>query len=541
MKKILVFIFCCFLSASVFPQEALKSVEEEYYSFLALQGLAERPYLNYRTLSDSVWTAAEDAEHPWQGLNLGRKYDLIDGRLKLKIYGPELFTSFNTAVPYGQNDGALWQGRGFNAGLSGGARLEGYGVELTFKPQLAFSQNWEFDIMPSVYESEYGYFWGYGVDAPQRFGNDPFFVYDWGDSEIRYTWKTLTVGFGTQAVWLGPSYLNSMLHSNNAPTYPKLDIGLRRQRVTLPWLDWYIGDVEARLWVGYLSESDYFDNDDSNDHTMFHGLAAAYAPSFLPGLTLFANRVCLVAWEWENLRYMFPKVENTIEDQKASIGASWNFPLVGFEVYGELGVDDYASRREGFQNYGYVYYPFHTMLYTVGLKKTIPIIPTRRIFGELIFEWNSMEMSQDFQFHWPYSPYFHHNAIHGYTNRGQWLGAGSGWGGSSQYLEFKLYYPKGTSSLFVHRNNPDNNFLYGKAVSGTASEEMKDQYYHGWKANLNIGVYTNYSLLKFLSIGGGITYNYIVNPNYFYTKKDSLQNEFMHNVSIQFTAEWNLK
>ncbi|MDR2535421.1 MAG: capsule assembly Wzi family protein, partial [Treponema sp.] len=331
-KRIFTAALLFFILLALLPaQEALKSVEEEYYDFLALQGLAERPYLNYRTLSDSVWRLKTDEErgktplHPWEGLNLGTKRRLF-GKAAFRIYGPELFMSGNTAAPYGQNDGALWQGRGFNASLTGGIRFEGYGVEATFKPQLSFSQNAAFDIMPSKYDSEYGYFWGYGhnvgVDAPQRFGDEPFFTWDWGDSEIRYTWKTLTIGFGTQAIWLGPAYLNPILHSNNAPTYPKLDIGLRRQRVTIPWLNWYAGDVEARIWVGYLSESDYFDNNSSNDHTMFHGLSFAYAPSFLPGLTLFINRVALVPWAWENLKYIFPSDNNTIEDQKASFGFS---------------------------------------------------------------------------------------------------------------------------------------------------------------------------------------------------------------------------
>jgi hypothetical protein len=49
-------------------QDALKSTEEDYYDFLALQGLTERPYLNYRTLSESVWNIDEAAEHPWQDL-----------------------------------------------------------------------------------------------------------------------------------------------------------------------------------------------------------------------------------------------------------------------------------------------------------------------------------------------------------------------------------------------------------------------------------------------------------------------------------------
>jgi hypothetical protein len=527
-------LFCFLLPSTLTAQEALKSVEEEYYDFLALQGITRRPSLNYRTFSDSVWTVNENSSHPWQSLNLGA-FRTLFGDFRMRVYGPELFMSVNTAAPYGQNDGVLWQGRGFNALFKGGVRFEGYGVELTLLPHFAFSQNADFKILPSVYENEYGYFWGYGVDAPQRFGNKPFFDWDFGDSEIRYTWKTLTVGFGTQAIWLGPSYLNSILHSNNAPAYPKFDIGLRRQRITIPRLGWYIGDFEARLWVGRLEESDYFDNNASNNYTMFHGMALAYAPSFLPGLTLFFNRTCLVPWEWKNLKFILPNNNNSIEDQKVSFGFSWIFPQVGFELYGELGIDDFVPNGI---LHGYTRYPFHTMLYTVGLKKNIPLSPSRNIYGELFFEWNSMEMSQDFQFYWPYSPYFHSPIIHGYTNRGQWLGAGSGWGGSSQYLEFKLYYPNGSSSLFIHRNNPDNNFIYHQAISLSVDEELRNKYVKSWKANLVIGLTTNYFFTKTFSLGGGLMYNLIVNPYYYYYKTNYRSDDFKHNVSLQLRVKY---
>jgi len=548
-KYSLVFILFLFFPAILPAQEALKSVEEEYYDFLSLQGLTERPALNYRTLSDSVWAVDATAEHPWQGNNLGAFHALF-GDFRLRAYGPELFMSGNTAAPYGQNDGVLWQGRGFNALLKGGVRFEGYGIELTLLPHLAFSQNAEFELMKPemsgpVYEGKadtYGYFWSV-VDAPQRFGDKPFFDWDLGDSEIRYTWRTLTVGFGTQAIWLGPSYLNSILHSNNAPAYPKFDIGLRRQRVILPWLGWYLGDIETRLWVGQLTESGYFDNDDSNNYTMIHGLAFAYAPPFLPGLTLFANRICLVPWAWENLKFILPSEENTMEDQKASFGFSWLFPQVSLEIYGELGIDDFVPNGFSFRfplnfPHGYIRYPFHTMMYTVGLKKVIPVTKTRNIYGVLFFEWNSMEMSQDFQFQWPYSPYFHYPIIHGYTNRGQWLGAGTGWGGNSQYLKFKLYYPKGSSSVFVNRNNPDNNFIYSKAVYEVATPELERQFFKSWKANFSTGIDTNYFITNVLSLGGGFIYNLIINPYYYFNKTDYLQDDFKHNVSLQLMVKY---
>jgi hypothetical protein len=347
----------------------------------------------------------------------------------------------------------------------------------------------------------------------------------------------LTIGFGTQAIWLGPSYINPLLHSNNAPAYPKLDIGLRRQRVTLPWLGWYIGDVEVRLWLGQLTESDYFDSDDSNNYTMIHGLAFAYAPSFLPGLTLFFNWTSLNPWEIEYSYKIIPLFIMDIEDQKVSVGLSWLFQKVGLEIYGELGRDDFVPVAE--LNTALVSYPFHSMTYSVGIKKHLTLSADMDIHGEIIFEWNHMEMSQDFQFQWSYSLYFHSQLIHGYTNRGQLLGSGNGVGGNSQYLGFKVYYPKGSSLFFIHRNNPDNNFLYSKAIYAAADgRNLEYQYFHTWKANLNIGIATNYYIMKNLSLGGGIVYNLICNPYYFMFKENPSIPDFIHNVSINMTAQY---
>ena len=327
--------------SAAFAQEALKSTEEEYYDFLSLTGAAERPTLNYRTLSDSEWQVT-DENHLWKDNNLGTKRTLyesdstetnwftagIDRSVKLKLYGPEWFNSYNTKAPYGQNDGALWQGKGYNTSLTAGARLEAFGFEATFKPQVSWSQNREFKLVDNsaYYTNKYAYTWGYGnnigVDAPQRFGDSSFWTFDWGDTELRYSWKKLTAGFGTQAIWLGPAFLNPMLGSNNAGTYPKFDIGLRKTEIYIPHIDWNIGYVEGRIWTGYLTESKYFDNDSSNDHNLIHGFTFSYAPSFLPGFTVGLNRTCLVKSSKENLKYVIPVGNNTHVGEQGAGGAS---------------------------------------------------------------------------------------------------------------------------------------------------------------------------------------------------------------------------
>ncbi len=556
-KYICAGLFASISVFSIFSQEALKSTEEEYYDFLALQGITKRPYLNYRTLSDSDWvfiddgtdteenTAADkniDAAHVWQNNYLGKRR-FINGNKKLawKIYGPEWYNSFNTAAPYGQNDGALWQGRGYNTSLTGGARFEAYGVELTLKPQLSFSQNMAFDIMASNYDSKYGYFWGYshniGIDAPQRFGDKPFFTFDWGDTEIRYTWKNLTIGFGTQSVWLGPAYLNPLLHSNNAASYPKLDFGLRRTSIYLPKLGWYLGDVETRVFAGYLSESKYFDNDSTNNHNLISLFSFSYSPPLFEGLTFGLHKVCLSKWNQNSWKYLNPFYSsNEAEDQKLSFTVHLLSTKGNMEIYGEIGVDDTINFPKNTIE-SYVTHIFHTMTYTVGIKKNFIFSKEKQVFGEIIFEWNNTEMSQDMQFQWPYSFGFHHQITQGYTNQGQYLGSGIGYGGNSQYLEFRIYYPQGKSVLFFHRYNPDNNFLFKNAIHDKSTGEggkLHTENWNSFKGIFAIGIQSNYFIRPKILINAGFVYAFIVNPLY----KSNPIYEKQHNIGINTSFKY---
>lgn len=551
IKRFIFSLLALFLVQNLFCQEVLKSAEEEYYIFLSLTGNTTRNYLNYRTLSDSVWEInnslevdgyndyAEEVIHPWANNTLGTTYSLLnlersvenkylnyflDGiyqGLDLRIYGPEWFSSYNTKAPFGVNDGALWQGRGYNTSMTTGLRLEGYGFELTLKPQLSWSENLEFEIMPSKRGNGFGHYYT-NCDAPQRFGDSSFWTYDWGDTEIRWSWNTFTVGFGTQSVWLGPNYLYPLLLSNNAATFPKFDVGLRKTSVTIPWIDYYLGDIEGRFVIGKLSESDYFDNDTSNDKNQLVLWSVSFAPSFVDGLTVGLNKVCISKWDDSRARdYLNPFYAqnrwrkdifgNNGEDQKASITVDWLFEKVGTEFYAEVGIDDYLS--EGLKFFGYARYPFHTMSYSVGMEKSLVISKSKNLYGKFNFEWNNTEPSQDYQMWGPYNFGTHSQILQGYTNRGQWLGSGIGYGGNSQYLSFTLYRPRGFDRLFIARNNPDNSYLWGKCTT-TDTTTMAAKYYTAYKANFYTGFETMWYLWKGLSIDAGFAYNLIINPLY---------------------------
>ena len=556
MKKIaLVFIFITFSFTSfLFSQEALKSTEEEYYDFLSLQGIVERPTLGYRTLSDSEWHFALDEEgnsledsdgNIWKENNLGKKRTLwesdsendnwftrgIDRSIKFKIYGPEWFNSYNTAAPYGQNDGALWQGKGYNTSFTAGARLEGYGFEMTVKPQVSFSQNKEFETLGHVYGNNYGKFFDLSIDLVERYGDSAFWTFDLGDTELRYTWRTFTFGIGAQSPWLGPAWLNPMLGSNNAATYSKIDAGLRKTAIHLPFCNWYIGDIEGRIWLGKLINSEYFNASTTYEDRIVTAMSASYTPAFLSGFTLGLNRIFITKNEFKNFKYitrLFNKSKGNAtgtgndEDQKFSIFADWQFPKVGFEVYGEFGRDDFSSNEDT--------NPFHTAIYTLGLKQFIPIKLTKMFSkwenafdmkSELILEWNNFEMSQDFQLQWKYLGYYAHGAIQqGYTNRGQIIGAGSGAFGNSQFLGWNFFYPKGNTMFYIHRFCPNNNGVYSQAVKNIADApdgEIYKKWYANFETYYTLGFNTNYFISQALSSSLGLSYIRIY--RYHYEKK----------------------
>lgn len=525
MKKSFLIFFPAFLFYSIFAQEALKSTEEEYYDFLSLQGIVERPTLGYRTLSDSEWKFAIDEDgnslkdsedNIWKENNLGTKRTLwkssseienwftrgIERSIKLKIYGPEWFNSYNTAAPYGQNDGALWQGKGYNTSFTAGARLEAYGFEVTVKPQVSFSQNREFDYITPNYKDTnyidkadtYGYYGVKSIDAPQRFGDSSFFTFDWGDTELRWTWNNFTAGFGTQSIWLGPAKLNPIIHSNNAASYPKVDIGFRTTSLTMPHFGWDLGSIEARGWWGYLTESDWFDNDNTNDHNLISGITLNYAFSgIFEGFSIGFNRVMLSKWNEMKLytlsRIYVPKMNGDSDnaDQRFSLTFDYFIPKAGFEFYLEWARNDFSPNMDYI-----IRYPFHTQAWTFGAEKTFDF--SKQYGLKILLELTYLENSADYDrlINWYTTFYCHGEISQGHTNRGQCFGAGIGTGGNSQYLGFEFFHPKGSVTLFGQRRNPDLDYtMYIDAKND--AENIKKGIFNAEgniRCNLDFGVST---------------------------------------------------
>lgn len=97
MKSRLIFLFSLiFFHLLSFSQEKILSDIDNYFDFLVLDGATERPYLSFRTLSDSKWTNQSSASSIWKEnfeTKSNKKYKSII------IYNPDLLLTYNGTSP----------------------------------------------------------------------------------------------------------------------------------------------------------------------------------------------------------------------------------------------------------------------------------------------------------------------------------------------------------------------------------------------------------------------------------------------------------
>lgn len=444
------------------------SLGEEYLRLLQLSGDAPLGSMSVRPV-----VLRADARQPDSGTAPWRYPFRLDGgeieaaidpiRTRLRIFA-------NSDHPIAFNDGAVWQGKGITSAFEVGTSFAWKGLRMTARPQLILTQNAAFDLGTVLItgQPEYAYPWR-RIDLPQRFGPDGFARIDAGESEIRLSGRGVTGGVSNRTRWWGPGIDNAIIMSNNAGGIPHLFLGTRGPR------DIGIGTVEA-LWMwGWLKDSDYFDPALAReDGRYLTGLVASYAPSFLEGLSVGLTRVFYgyVPEEGVGVSDYFLVLQGVRKDnfsnpgnpagddevdQMLSFFARWVLPESGFEVYGEWARNDHAWNLTDF-----ILEPEHSQGYTLGLQKAISLSGQRRLTVRT--ELTHLEREPTFQTR-PNPPYYSHHIVHhGYTHRGEVIGAGIGPGGIQQTLAADVYTSWGRAGGIFRRRVRDNDAYYAGAV-----------------------------------------------------------------------------
>jgi hypothetical protein len=364
---------------------------------------------------------------------------------------PHLRFVHNSDLPYSLNDGALWAGRGTNTDVIAGIRLEGPVVRLFLLPELVISANDSFDVtVPSLFgtdadRSPWASPFHHGsqvIDLPIRFGDRPIRRLYPGQSSLVISAGKTEVGLATENDWWGPGIRNSLVITDNAAGFPHAFI-----RTPGP-IETPVGAVEARWMAGGLSDSKFFYTGKQDYLRSIALLGISIRPRGLEGLSVGAARSVydyVPTKDWGRALTSFFDVFHDVgqpdavpltgislvpgPDQLVSVFMRWAFPSDGFEVYGEWGRAEFPKSLRDFLEQ-----PNHTQGYVLGLQWLgLPIDLTDgrlRVQAEATF----LQQSSTFRFRPLGSWYTSAATIHGYTERGQVIGAGIGPGSSSQWV-----------------------------------------------------------------------------------------------------------
>lgn len=505
MKRYLIIptLFLLIVVSSLVSDEYINSYYADYARYLELADMAESPVMSYHSYSSYDW---DYSAGPWRDRQEKRVYDLFNDSLSLTVSDTTAFTSWNSDFARTAfNDGALWQGRYFNNNIKTGLELQSSYVSLNLLPEFTYSQNGSFDTvapaMTSNQTDEYSYFY-WGIDFPQRMGDDSFSSFSWGQSEVRTSYGPVTLGFSHENMKWGPAVYNPLIMSANAEGFHHIDFGLTKTETRA-------GTFEFRGVYGRLEESDHFNENSDDDYTLFSGYTFAWAPPWFPNFSLGLNRSLIVNWDdisSESLQKLYNPIISSnayaydATDQRASIWMDWKLINSGVRFYLELFKEDH---NRVFKKV--LLYPEHTLGFTFGGEQAFPLTENRGILVDAEVTWLQVSRTYDLKYRDGGTYYIHGYVYHGYTNRGQLLGAPCGPGADAQNFAVTWFDRWGLAKFHASRINKNKDYVYSRDLS---------TYYQD--VELSGGFSALYFLTQNISAGADFTYTYNYDRNYEY-------------------------
>ncbi len=364
-----------------------------------------------------------------------------------------------TGFPYGWNDGSMIPNVGYQTQFSAGIYAEYKFLSIQLRPEFVYAQNryylgFDGKTKPS-WQAWYEFY--NNIDMPEHFGEGGYTKLFAGQSSIRFNYKALSAGISTENIWWGPGIRNSLLMSNTAPGFLHATINTTRP------IRSNIGSFEGQFIVGKLNESgftptrqgfaahyDEYYIPKPETWRYISGLTIAWQPKWVSGLSVgfaqsfivnrsdqgkeLADYLALPFMGYQS-RYNRddPSKTGTSEQLKKrdayiSFFGRWMMPKGNAEIYFEYGRNDLP-----WDNRDFMVQIEHSRAYTVGFRKLVPINRESE-FIQLALEATQTESSRTKQVRTSPTWYINNTVRHGYTHRGQLLGAGIGPGSNMQSL-----------------------------------------------------------------------------------------------------------
>ncbi|WP_422355580.1 capsule assembly Wzi family protein [Roseivirga pacifica] len=376
--------------------------------------------------------------------------------------------------PYGWNDGSLLPVGGYQQLISAGVAGKLGPLNIQLNPEFHYAQNLDYDGFPldagttlwsTYYRSQLNY-----IDTPESFGSEPINKLMWGQSSIKLELGPVSAGWSNQNIYWGPGKKNALVMSNNSTGFQHLTLNTNKA-IKTP-----IGHFEAQVIAGKLDGSGYdppranmvingqfIYRSRSEDWRYLSGIAMTYQPKWIPRLSLGFTRVVQQYSEtakenndyfaaFSNLFRSNDKFNDIVRDQLASVFFRYFWTSTKSEFYFEFSRNDTSiDFRDFFLE------PGHAAAYLFGFTKLFPFQQKKNEFIEMELEWTILQQGSGRIIRDASTFYIHSQVRHGYTHKGEILGAGIGPSANAQTIN--VNWVSGMNKLgiqferYVHNND----------------------------------------------------------------------------------------
>lgn len=494
IKKYLLILLTLMLlsSETVFSQSLSVNRMElnEYYRRQQLLGNIDSTIsFTFRPLfSEALGTG--DIFDPENNLKAVRKnsfdgiFNFDKGKGKIQLLPVSILSQFNSHHPEGINDGSMIPAKGLQIKTSTGLFFKYRFLNIKLNPEFVYAQNKSFETFPKNHKTTIGIqfpanpYLGGNIDLPERFGETAYQKAFLGESSIRLNFKPISIGISNENLWWGPGYRNSLLMTNSASGFLHLTLN------TVKPIKTPIGSFETQIIGGKLEESGYTESL-VEDWRYINAMVLNYQPKWIPGLFLGMTRSFMtyntnLNWSINDclpvLSFLTKKsngdnteVDNYENNQLLSLFMRWLFSESHGEIYFEFGREDHSWDLRDF-----ILEAEHSSAYMLGARKLFVLNKSNnahiQVLGELSHLASNLTTVRrgggGFDRNRAYGGWYIHSKVrHGYTNKGQMLGAGIGPGSNSQTLHASWNQSLKQIGLeferYVHNNDFWFNYIKG--------------------------------------------------------------------------------
>jgi hypothetical protein len=428
--------------------------------------LTIRPYILPKSVTYDSLLNAIDPSIVNNGQLIHKKH------FDLQLLPVNFLQKYNSHHPYGWNDGPLSFSKGYQYLVSGGVYMHWRNIHLTLRPEY-------FRTASDQYETSAD--WGQVNPSLNKL--------ILGQSSLRMDLGPISIGGGSNNLWLGPGYYSSLIMSNNAEGFGHVELTTNRPLKTP------IGDFELML-MGSKLKVDFSQSFENRNLKViqFDGfdrylniLSFNFTPIFFPNLKLGINRVFHTVFpdsrSSNNFSQKYLLVTNSLFrnqyqddskpiDQLLSVYSKFIFPKNNAEIYFEYGKNDGSSNlRELLTDLS------HSSSSLFGFRKLQQI--NTKNYITIVAESIRMSQTPSYLLRNAENWYLHNFLIAGYTNNNQILGAGSGNGNNVQTLSIKYGGLLNNIGLIYQHIEQNPRRLIGTIENAWLGKVFWDNYAYG--------------------------------------------------------------